>query len=340
MSKNLTTRLLTASIAALMSAAAHSGDLNGPLFGLDRAPNGDILVSDTSQGIVSLNDPGRTIAAPLITDTSAIGRSAMWVSRTGMDQHADSGQALLRVSQGSLHQIANLFAFEAQNNPDGGVVESNPFDVQKLSGDAALVVDSAGNDLLRIDNDGNINVLAVFPKVLASTDNIKALFGGGCPDNPANPFCGLPPALPADAVPTGLAIGADGYYYVGELVGFPAPSDQSRIWRVSPDAIGDTCPNPYCDLVFDGGFTSIIDMAFGADGLLYVAELDAQSWFAVEAFGSGAGGRIKACDVHTATCQIVSAGIPQLTAIVFGDDGLYATENALIPGQATVVRVQ
>jgi hypothetical protein len=92
--------------------------------------------------------------------------------------------------------------------------------------------------------------------------------------------------------------------------------------------------------VFDGGFTSIIDMAFGADGQLYVAELDEASWAAVEIFGTPTGGTINACDLSSATCNEVANGISELTAISFGNDGsLWATRNSLVLGSAEVVQL-
>jgi hypothetical protein len=253
----------------------------------------------------------------------------------------DSGQGLHRVSQGGTKLIANLFAFEQANDPDGAGVDSNPFDVASLGGNAALVVDAGGNDLLRVDNQGNVEVLATFPDEVVSTANLQNLVG--CP-NPAIPdfafICNIP-MMPAQAVPTSVVVGPDGYYYVGELKGFPAPAGASNIWRVSPNASGAECgSSPDCVKVFDGGFTSIIDLAFGADGKLYVAELDEQSWFAVEVLGGGVGGTISACDLSTLAVEEVATGIPILTAITFGKDGtLWATENALIPGLAQVVEI-
>jgi hypothetical protein len=200
------------------------------------------------------------------------------------------------------------------------------------------VVDAGGNDLFRVDRQGNVEVLAIFPDELVSTANIKEL--AGCPAGPPD-ICGLPELLPAQAVPTSVAIGPDGYYYVGELKGFPAPTEESRIWKVAPNASSAECgSSPDCVLVFDGGFTSIIDLTFGPDGSLYVAELDEASWAAVEILQAPTGGTINACDVATPTCGEVASGIPILTAITFGKDGtLWATRNALIPGQAEVFEV-
>jgi hypothetical protein len=134
-------------------------------------------------------------------------------------------------------------------------------------------------------------------------------------------------------------VGADGYYYVGELKGFPAPLGTSSVWRVSPDASGALCPNPDCEQVLSG-FTSIIDLAVGADGTLYVAELDEDGWAAVEIFQAGVGGTVNACDVGTGACVEVAGGIPILTAVTVGKDGgLWATVNALIPPLANVIAI-
>lgn len=330
---------VVATLAAPAIAGAVSG-FDGPLFGLDTAPNGEILVADASVGIIPIRGgvAGDAISLPGVTAVSSIGRSSMWAT-TGAsgDPTTDSGQAVYRVSNGKARMLANLYEFEAEFNPDGhDPLDSNPYDVASLGGGAALVVDAGGNDLLQIDNRGNVEVLAVFPDELVSTANGKALFG--CPAGPPD-ICGLPDMFPAEPVPTSVAVGPDGYYYVGELKGFPAPTDESNIWRVSPDADWAECGvSPDCVKVFDGGFTSIIDLAFGPDGSLYVAELDEASWGAVEILmDPSAGGTINACDLGSLSCSEVESGIPILTAITFGnDDSLWATRNALIPGLAEV----
>lgn len=314
-----------------------TGTFASPLFGLATAPNGDILVADAGAGI-AVRDGATDIPLPGVTDVGPIGRASLWASTgAGADPEADTGQGLYRASRGTTRLIANLFAFEDANDPDGAGVDSNPFDVASLGGHAALVADAGGNDLLHVDNQGQVDVLAIFPDELVSTANLKSLIG--CP-NPS-PLCALPPMIPAQAVPTSIAVGPDGYYYVGELKGFPAPAGASNIWRVAPEASWAACgSSPDCVKVFDGGFTSVIDLAFDDDGTLHVAELDEQSWFAVEVLGGGVGGTINACDLSTLTCSEVATGIPILTAITFGKDGtLWATQNALIPGLAEVIAV-
>jgi hypothetical protein len=255
----------------------------------------------------------------------------------------DTGQGLHVISHGKAHKVANLFQFEAAYNPhtaaSPNLPDSNPYDVHALGPHAALVVDAGGNDLLRIDRSGNIKVLAVFPDEVVPTANIKAL--AGCPGSQA-PFCGLPEAMPGQPVPTSIAVDGKGYIYVGELKGFPAPAGESNIWRVSPNANAAKCgESPQCVKVFDGGFTSIIDMAFGPDGLLYVTELDEKSWAAIEIFGTPGGGTINACNVRSGFCFEVKRGLPETTAIAFDKSGtLWATQRALVPNGGEVVRVR
>lgn len=337
-------KLVVAGFVLAASAAvplwAVIGGFGGPLLGLATAPNGDLLVVDAGAGIIGLRG-GRvvsTIPLPGASDVSPIGRSAAWVTHGGEAPGVNVGQGLFRVSNGQVALVADLWEFETTVNPDGKLpFNSNPFDVESLGGQAALVADAGANALLRINNQGHIDIMALFPDEDVSSANIKDL--AGCP-SPA-PFCGFPDVRPAEAVPTSVVTHTDGYYYVGELKGIPAPTDESNIWRVSPGAHEAVCgASADCVKVFDGGFTSIIDLAFGPDGLLYVAEMDERSWAAVQIFGTPTGGSINACNLVTLTCEEVATGISMLTAISFGTDGsLWATRNALVPGGAEVIQV-
>lgn len=95
------------------------------------------------------------------------------------------------------------------------------------------------------------------------------------------------------------------------------------------------CPvgrSPLCSVVLDG-FTSIIDMTFGPDGRLYVAQIDDASWFALGAEG----GSVHACTPATGACAEIVSGIPMLTSITFRDDDLWGVVSALVPGLRDVV---
>ena len=106
-------------------------------------------------------------------------------------------------------------------NPDGGEVDSNPFDVAALGTKRVLIADAGANAVLVANRRGGVNWVATLPDELVSTENAKAL--AGCPDAPPElaEICGLPDEIPAQPVATSVAIGPDGAYYVTELKGFP-----------------------------------------------------------------------------------------------------------------------
>jgi hypothetical protein len=244
-------------------------------------------------------------------------------------------QKIWRVKRnGELFFVADLAAFEVANNPHPATTESNPFDVAELGNGKALVADAAGNTLLKVQADGtSIKVVAVFPDELVPTSNAKKLVG--CPNPPVPEdaeICGLPDMIPTEAVPTSVAVGPDGSFYVGELKGFPFPLGESRIWKIDRDARDVQCgESPKCKVVFDG-FTSIIDLAFGPDGKLYVAQIEDASVFALET-GEGAnaiGGSVHACNLKKKSCEEVRPALPMLTSIAFrcfGQGGQGAPED-------------
>jgi hypothetical protein len=324
---------------ALQAQGGEAYEFATPVFGLAIAPNGDFLVADAGAGIVRLRRGDGTMVAPLpgVTDVAPIGTGMMWAV-TG-DFPVANPQKLFRVSRsGRMTLIADLFAFETAVNPAGGTIESNPFDVASLGGARALVADAAGNSLLVVNKQGDVDWVAAFPNQLVSTANLKLLFN--CPAGPRQ-FCNLPPMIPTEPVPTSVAVGPDGAYYVGELKGFPAPTGMSRVWRIEPGTRHAQCgTSPACMVVADG-FTSIIDLAFGPDGQLYVVELDEASWFAVEVLRDGIGGTVNACETRFWTCAPVKTGLPQPTAVAVSRKGsVYAVINALEPGEAEIVRVK
>lgn len=328
--------LTVAAIVVLVpSATAAPSFYASPLFGITTASDGSLLVADGGQGIVN-GDTGALVAAlPGVQDVAVRPGGGLWATTSGAEGQTGV-QKLYRVEGGSATEVADLGAFEQKRNPDRGVVESNPFDVADAGRGEALVADAAGNDLLEVDKHEKVKLVAVFPQELVSTENAKDLFG--CPEGPPD-ICNLPPMIPAESVPTGLAVGPDGAFYVGELKGFPAPLGESRVWRVVPNARNAKCgQSPLCAVVLDG-FTSIIDLAFGPDGRLNVAQLDDASFLALE-LGASVGGSVHACNLATKACSTVVSGEPILTSIAFRTDGsLWAAINALVPGAADVVQL-
>lgn len=314
-------------------------DFATPIFGLAVAPDGSLLVADAGAGVVELRREGNLIAElPGVTDIAPIGRGDMFaITGGGEDENA---RKLFRVSRGGVKEIADLGAFEADVNPDMGVIDSNPFEVAALSGGKAVVADAGGNDLLIVDQKGNVDWVATLPNELVSTTNIKQLVG--CPNPPPDfaGICGLPPMIPAQPVATSVAIGPDGAYYVGELKGFPAPTGESRIWRIEAGTLHAKCgTSPACTVVADG-FISIVDLTFGPDGTLYVVEIDEASWAAVEFGLGGLGGTVNRCDSSTWVCTELATGLPiPIAAAVNRSGTVFAAVSALVPGAAEVIEL-
>jgi hypothetical protein len=296
--------------AAVLVPAAAQADPSfyaSPMFGIDTAPGGELLVADAGRGVVDADTGALVASLPGVTDIAPIGRGDMLALTSTFAPGAHG--ALFRVSKGSTRKLADLQEYELQNDPaaDGTAEGSDPFDLARLAGGKTLIADAAGNDLLFADESGSVDWVATFP----AQNGIQA-------------------------VPTSVAIGPDGAYYVGELTGAPAPPGLSRVWRIAPGTRHAHCgTSPACSVVASG-FTSIIDLAFGPDRKLYVAQLDDASWLAVEE-GGGVGGSVHACDLTTGSCQTVVSHIPMLTSIAFRGSTLWGAIWALVPGLADVV---
>lgn len=271
-------------------------------------------------GLPSIADPdggsagGPNDVAPIAGGftTVVIGLGA---SPEARDQLGPGGQIFGHLAWtfpgGAWHIGPDVAGYEAVANPDGGVLDSNPYAI--LGGPVEhVVVDAGGNDLLRQDALGRFTTLAVFPSQMVE----------------APPFLGLPPGtqIPVEAVPNSVVRGPDGAYYVGELTGFPFLTGLARIWRVVPGQ------EPQ---VYATGFTNVIDLAFAPDGNLYVLEIAANGLLS----GDPTGALIRvAPDGSRST--VASDGLVTPTGLAVGPDGaLYVSNFGVMAGQGQVVRI-
>jgi hypothetical protein len=332
--------VLAASVALAATAAAHPSAFAGPIFGLATARDGGLLVADSGRGIVKVDAEGHSsllASLPGVTDIAPASGRDLWAVTSG----EPGAQQLFRVSAaGTATLVAKLRQFEERQNPHPAEVDSNPYAVADLGRGQALVADAGGNDLLRVEKNGKVHLVAVLPDEIVSTENAKRV--ARCPNPPEDLafVCKLPASMPAEAVPTSVVVGPDGAYYVGELKGFPAPIGKSKVWRIEPSARAAECgKSPRCSVALDG-LTSVIDLAFGRDGRLDVAQIDDASFLAAETGSGAVGGSVHACNLKTKRCETVVSGKPTLTGITFRQDGsLWGTTNALIPGAADVVKL-
>ncbi|HUE82354.1 MAG TPA: ScyD/ScyE family protein [Pyrinomonadaceae bacterium] len=215
----------------------------------------------------------------------------------------------------------NLGDFEAAANPTGDEEDSNPYGILSLAG-KRIVADAGANDLLEVSPGGNVSVLAVFPNRL-----------GAMP--PGFDFIpDLPPAgtlLEMDAVPTSVALGPDGNYYVGQLAGFPFPVNDSNVYRVP--ASGGTAE------VHAAGFTAIIDVAFGPDGSMYVLEIAKNGLLEAFINGDWTGALIRVAPDGTRT-EIAPGSLFAPGGVAIGSDGtMYVTNNSIFSGTGQVLRI-
>lgn len=174
---------------------------------------------------------------------------------------------------GTVEAVADVAGFETTDDPDaeysGGVPDSNPYSVAVSADGGVVVADAAMNALVSVDDAGTVSLVAVFPprehlfpaEALAATD--PAAEGGETTED-TTPAAGEQVPIPVSSVPTSVVVGPDDAYYVGELTGAPFPIGGAVVWRVVP---GEE-PTEYAT-----GFTNIIDLGFGPDGTLYVAEI-------------------------------------------------------------------
>jgi sugar lactone lactonase YvrE len=211
----------------------------------------------------------------------------------------------------------DLGAYEVAANPTGDEIDTNPYGVLALAG-KQVVADAGGNALNEVAANGQISTLAVFPDRMAE----------------APPFLELPPGteIPMDAVPTSVAAGPDGNYYIGQLTGFPFPVDGANVYRVP--AQGGT-PE-----VFAGGFTAVVDVAFGPDGSLYVLQIAKNGLLAAFIENDWTGALIRVAPDGTRT-ELAAGELFAPGGVAVGPDGAcYVTNNSIFSGTGQVLRIE
>lgn len=261
----------------------------------------DVIVTDDGQIYGLISGPGP--------------EPANWPNLGG--EGPDFALILRADADGSWTPIADLGAYEAAANPDGDIPEGNPWSFLMTDDGGFVVTDPGGNTLLHVDAEGAISTLAVFQERMVD----------------APPFLDLPEGaqIPMDPVPTGLALGPDGAYYVGQLTGFPFPVGGANVYRVTAD--GNVS-------IYAEGFTNIIDLAFDTNGNLYVLEMVTGGLLnAGEDLSTLASKIIKVAPDGSRT-EIPSEGLFFATGLAVGPDGaIYVSNFGVMPGMGQVVRI-
>lgn len=323
--------------------------------GIGAAGGGAVVVAESGSGSITLVQPRRR-GAPAVrslavlpvneengqgpVDVAFKALNKVWVLMSGPPEgEGDPYGELVRLNRkGKVDLKVDIAAYQRTDlDPDdqeGIPDESNPNGLALLRGGGVLVADAAGNDLLKVDTRRKVTTVARFKTELAPW-----------PDG--LPFPGPPPGtpVPVESVPTAVAIGPDGAWYVSELKGFPFPKGASRIWRIEPGSVGATCDPAQpdtgpCRTVADG-FTGIIDLAFGRDGTMYVLELVKEGLLGVEVFGAPPIGALWKVQGGTKT-ELATGTLMAPGGVAVGYDGTLNVTTGTVfgPGAGAVVRVK
>lgn len=208
---------------------------------------------------------------------------------------------------GDVTAFADIAAHEGATNPIHEV-DSNPVSVLR-QGSSYVVADAGGNTVVRATKQGAVETLAVLPDQ----------------DAVAPPFLGLPPGatIPSEAVPTAVAVGPDGAYYVSQLTGFPFEQGLAKIWRIGPD--GGLS-------VHASGLTNVTDLAFAADGSLYAVELSSTGLL------EGVTGSLVKVDPAGAH-EVVAGDLFAPYGLALSDGSAYVTTGSVATGGGQVIEV-
>jgi len=211
-------------------------------------------------------------------------------------------------TSGSLEHIADIAAHEFAANPAGGSIDSNPFGMALTPGGNFIVADAGANDFLQATPAGFVSTLAALPAK-------------------PNPLPFGPPVY--QSVPTSIAVGPDGAYYIGQLTGFPFPPGAANVYRY----------DPITSLVTEAftGFTNIIDLTFDDEGMLYVLQVSTNGL--ASPMGPGAGLLLQIDPMTGVRSTIASEGLDFPGAVAAGPDGaLYVTNHSNAPSGGQVLR--
>jgi sugar lactone lactonase YvrE len=220
--------------------------------------------------------------------------------------------AVVRIDGEATSEVADLWAYEEANNPDGTILDSHPYGITAGPDGWLWVTDAAANTLLRVDPDGgDIELVAAFE---------------GLPGVFPNPIRGG--ELETDPVPTAVAFDDEGSAYVSLLSGVPFIPGSAKVLHVTPDGeVSD----------YATGLTMLTDLRRGPDGELYAVQF---GLFTEEGPvpDSGAVLRVREGDAS----EVIVSGLPFPTSIDFDADGsAYVTINGVgAPGSGAVVRFE
>ena len=248
----------------------------------------------------------------------------------------DIGGIVWRVGEdGAPEQVADLVAYEASANPDGGIADSNPNGVVVAPDGSLLVADAGANAVFMIDAEGETSTVATFADSMVEAPMMpegegEAAEGGEEAADGGEEAAegGEPAMMPMQQVPTHVTIGPDGAAYVTFLRGFPFAPGSAWVARI---AEGEE-PTAYAE-----GLTNVVGSAFASDGTLYVVEMFTNGMMsgdptgALKAIPPGGGEA-----VVVATEGLITPGGVAVSA----DDEVFVSNGSAQPGSGAIVKLE
>lgn len=232
---------------------------------------------------------------------------------------------------GAPQQVADMVAYEASANPDGGELDSNPNGIVVGSDGNLYVADAGGNTLNMIDADGNISTLATFADTMVEAPPMPEGEGAEAAEgdeaaSESSEEAG-PAMMPMQQVPTSVTLGPDGAAYVTFLRGFPFVPGSAWVARVAPGEEATT---------YAEGFTNAIGSAFASDGTLYVLEIFHGGMMS----GDPTGGLWSVPPGGGEATLLATEGLITPGGIAVGpDDEVYISNGSTQPGVGSIVRL-
>ena len=203
--------------------------------------------------------------------------------------------------------VADLAAYEAATNPDGGLPDTNPTGML-LDHGGWTVADSGGNSVVKARPDGTVSTLAVI----------------GSPGSAASPFPPHP-VIPMQSVPTSVVRGPDGAYYVSELTGFPFAKGAARIIRITKSGTQS---------VWATGLTNVTDIEW-FDGSLYAVQLATDGLLSAQGLPMGSFVKVNPGGAPT----VIAADLPAPYGLTFGRSKAWVTTCSVCAAGGSIVSI-
>jgi len=244
-----------------------------------------------------------------VADVAFIGNTLYALDSGAGCSHGDAGTdtSVLRVNpDGTTTQVADLSAFYKAHP----VAKPNPADFEPDGTPYSMV--AVGGMLYVVEpNHGELDKVDPTTGTITRVVDISASQG--------------------HIVPTSVAVGPDGNFYVGNLTTIPYPDGGAVILKITP--AGQLT-------VFARGLTTVLGVAFDRQGQLYAVETSTGNSAKAPFFGGPGTGKV--VRLTGGSPVPVATGLSFPTGMTFGSDGNLYVSNfgfGFSPGAGQVVKV-